>query len=139
MTKHTSQWSGRSLIDEPGSAYLQTALQTYWALRLDGESAPKFARSFVAGDPHGNSRRFDVRSDMVDGTPRGWAWRWDEKRQKWGLVKDERTGAKQIPPRLVGQDVAGAATSAHSEVHSGARDSRKSTQREAGRVLRGEL
>lgn len=71
-------------ISKAGSQRLADSLQTYWALRMDGETAPRFVRAAALSH---EGQRFDVRSDMVDGTPRGWAWRWDVMQRKWRLVR----------------------------------------------------
>jgi hypothetical protein len=123
----------RDYTSDPGSAYLQSALRTFWALRTDGETAPTFVRAFVAGNPRGHSRRFDLRSDMVDGTPRGFAWRWDAKKRKWGLVKNERAGTANIPPEMVGADDTGRKTRVRGETQRQA--PRKSLRRHEARLL----
>lgn len=113
----------KDYMDRQGAHELAAAITSYWALRV-GDLEEGTVRALAVHERPDYSasnwtQRYDVRSDLVDGTPRGFVWRFDAtapKGKKWRLVKHNRAGTACVSQAMVGEQDAGRAQSAHSQV-----------------------
>lgn len=108
--------------DRNGALRLRAQLISYWALRCGDLEQPAVNIVTPYASPYAESHkmeraRYDLRSDMVNGTPRGFVWRWNGR--KWGLVRNE-THERSAAPALVGSIDASRARSLPESARSGA-------------------
>lgn len=110
--------------DRNGSGRLRAQIVSYWALRCGDLERPvvnivtPYVSAYGGGELRQMERaRYDLRSDMINGTPRGFAWRWDGR--KWGLIRNE-AHERTATARVVGAPDAGGARGVPSQTRSGA-------------------
>ena len=126
----------RNFMDRDGAQALCISITSYWALRV-GDLEARNVRAFTVHErpdyeASNWTQRYDVRSDLINGTPRGFVWRFDckaPKGKKWRLIRDDRAGTACVSQAMVGEQNTGGTQSAHGKVHRRAQSQRKAAQR----------